>query len=193
MRLTSSTALLGLALLVGCAQPPAPNLGADPNLPASLRNMVADPAQTAINNTAAVFGDPASIAGRPAQAANAISQLEWLTVDIVTDQRWIGLQPQIPGQVRAGRDAVRQAFGVPAATTPQAAVSAFDGAAAALATNDRAGALTALAAVTGGQGGATRALGLLDALPSIPAAAIGTAALMNGIRQMNMQSGPRFR
>ena len=191
MRPTASLALLGLALLSTCAAP-GPSLGPAPNLPASLANTVADPARTAINNTAAVFGNPASIAGRPVQAANAISQLEWLTVTLASDQRFTAMPPTVAGSVREGRDAVRQAFGVAPGTTPQAAVTAFDGAAAAFGTNNRTAAEASLATVTG-PAGAARAAALLSALPVIPQAAAGTAAASNGLVQMDNQAGPRFR
>jgi hypothetical protein len=191
MRLTTTAALLGLALLSACAAP-GPSLGPAPNVPASLANSVTDPARTAINNTAAVFGNPPSVAGRPVQAANAISQLEWLTVTLATDQRFTAMPPTVAGAMRQGRDAVRQAFGVAPETTPQAAVTAFDGAAAALARSDRAAAETALAAVTG-PAGAARAAALLSALPVVPQAAAGTAQASNGLVQMDNQGGPRGR
>jgi hypothetical protein len=191
MRPTTTAALLGLGLLAACAAP-GPSLGPTPTVPASLADRVTDPARSAIANTAAVFGNPASVAGRPVQASGAIAQLEWLTVALVNDQRFFAMPPTVPGAVRQGRDAVRQAFGVAPETTPQAAVTAFDGAAAAFARNDRAAAEAALAPVTGAAG-AARAAALLSALPVIREAAVGTAQASSGLSQMDSRAGPRFR
>lgn len=179
-------ALVGLALLAGCAQPAMQPAGPPVTMPASLAQSVTDPGSSAIGFTASVFGNPASVAGRPAVVADAIAQLEWLTVNLATDQRWTGMSPNVATAMRAGRDEVRAAFGVPADAPPNAAIGAFDGARAALDAGNRAGALTALGAVTG-PGGAERALGLLSALPRLPQAASGTQAAVNGLAQMQNQ------
>ncbi len=184
-------AVLGLVLLGACAQPGA-SLGPTPDLPASLRDIVTDPARSAIGTTSAIFGNPASVAGRPVQAANAISQLEWLTLALANDQRFISMPATVAPAVREGRDAVRRSFGVAPATSPQAAITAFDQAAAGFARGDRAAAEAALSAVTG-QAGAARAASMLAALPAIPQAATGTAAAANGLAQMDNQMSPRFR
>ncbi|PWS34159.1 hypothetical protein DFH01_26385 [Falsiroseomonas bella] len=183
-------ALIGLSLLAGCAQTGPTASVPTPNLPASLASIITDPARTAINNTAAVFGNPASVQGRPIAVAEAISQLEWLTPELSNDQRFIGMPPTVAGSVRQGRDAVREAFGVRPDTSPQAAVNAFDAAAAAYRANDPPGAQTALAAVTGADG-AARAASLLSALPRIPQAAAGTSAAVSGLAQMNERTPPR--
>ncbi|WP_137180453.1 hypothetical protein [Roseomonas sp. AR75] len=185
MRPTRHAALLCLVLLGGCTGAMAPTQ--PPSLPASLQGGAAIPGRVAIANTAQVFGQPASVAGQPVRAANAISQLEWLTVDILTSQNFVNLPPTVPGALRQARDAVRQAFGVVPDTTPQAAVNAFDGAASALAGGDRAAAQASLATVTG-PAGAPRALDLLSALPSIPAAASGTAIAVNGLATMDQRN-----
>jgi hypothetical protein len=187
MRSKPLAALVGLSLLAACAQPATTSPGPQPSTPASLRDIVTDPARAAIGNTSAVFGNPARVAGQPVLAANAISQLEWLTVDIATNQRFVSMPPGVAGAVREARDAVRQTFGVAPGTTPQAAITAFDGAATALAAGNRNAAEASLAAVTGAAG-AARALGLLSALPAIPQAANGTSAAANGLSQMDSQS-----
>jgi hypothetical protein len=176
-------AVLGFVLLAACAQDPRPPAQPTPSLPASLGNIVTDPARVAIGNTAAVFGNPRSVQGRPVQVAEAISQLEWLTLELVNDQRFIGMPATVAGSVRRGRDAVRETFGVRPDTAPQAAIEAFDAAAAAHRANNPPGAQAALAAVTGTEG-AARAAALLSALPAIPQASAGSAAAANGLVQM---------
>jgi hypothetical protein len=176
-------AFAALALLAGCAQPARAPVQPTPNLPASLGAIVTDPARTAIGNTAAIFGNPRSVQGRPIPVAEAISQLEWLTLALVNDQRFIDMPPTVAGSVRQGRDAVREAFGLRPDTSPQAAIDAFDAAAAAHRAGNPPGAQAALAAVTGAEG-AAHAAGLLSALPMIGPAATGTAAAANGLAQM---------
>lgn len=191
MRHASLAALLSLTLIAGCA-PQQQLLGPVPDLPASLRNTVTDPARSAIGMVAAVFGNPRQMAGQPVQVANAISQYEWLTMTLATDQRWIGLPPTVLPAMRTGREELRATFGVPADAPPQAAVTAFDGAAAALAAGNRAGAEAALAALTG-PAAAPRAVQLLSALPTLQRTAQGASAAQNGMMQMDMMTGPRGR
>jgi hypothetical protein len=192
MRRQAFTALFGLTLLAACAgQLPGFSASDLPSTPNSLRGTVTDPARSAIGNLSSVFGAPSRVAGQPVQVANAISQMEWLTVDLATNQRFTAMPPMVPGAMLEARNAVRQTFGVAPATTPQAAVTAFDGAAAALASGDGAAAEAAVATVTG-QAGAARAVALLSNLPAIPQAANGVAAAANGLAQLDMGT-QRFR
>lgn len=183
-----SFALLGLALLAACAEVPRPPPGPDPVVPAALRQSVTDPGRTAIGFTNSVFDRPDRIAGRPIVAAEAVSELEWLTVNLATDQRWTGLPPLVAQQMRAGRDEVRGVLGIPASATTNAVVTAMDATAAALRANNRAGALAALAEVTG-PAGAERALATLSALPRLPRASAATSAAMNGLNQLESSRG----
>ena len=60
-------------------------------MPATLRQTLSDPGRLSIDTTSAVFGNPRSVAGRPAAAADAVAELEWLTVNLATDQRWTAM------------------------------------------------------------------------------------------------------
>jgi hypothetical protein len=163
-----------------------PPIGALPPVPASLQGGgMGDPGTNAINLTAAVFQRPASIAGNGAAAANAVAQLEYIAVDLATNQRWTQMPPLAVTQMREARDAVRQAVGIAPDATPTAVVQAMDAAAAAFRSGNRAGAVAALNGVTGGNG--ARAADVLSALPNIPIASTATANAQNGMMQMQNQ------
>jgi hypothetical protein len=184
------TALAALALLGACAaqpMPPGGGAGADLVLPAALRLSISEPGRTAIGFTDSIFGRPATVQGRPAVVADAVAQLEWLTVSLATDQRWIGMQGTAAGQFPAARDEVRQAIGVRADATTNAVIGAMDGAAAALRVGDREAASRALGAVVA-PGGAERALSVLNALPRLPRASQATSAASAGLSQMDRES-----
>jgi hypothetical protein len=207
-------AVAGAALLVACTEVPRPAPGPDLLLPATLRQSVTDPARgamqaaptavmpatlrqtltdpgrMAIDTTSSVFGNPRTVAGRPAAAADAVAELEWLTVNLATDQRWIGLPGNVPVQMRGGRDAVRAALGIPTDAATNAVIEALDATAAALRAGNRVDATAAIAAVTG-QANAARAIGVLDALPSVPRAQQATAAAANGLAQMDVMTSGR--
>lgn len=182
--------LLVLGLLAACAAPPP--RGPEPNLPAALQAGLTDPGRSAVDIVSAVFPNPASVRGRPVLAANAVSNYEWLTASLPTDQRWIQMPATVASQMRLGRDALRAAFGIPTDAQTNDVIAAFDGAAAAFGRNDAAGAATALGAVTG-PANAPRAVALLSNLPAIPAAAQGASAAQQGMAQMDQLSQPRGR
>lgn len=156
-------------------------------VPTSLRRGAGDPAVAAVGVTAYVFGQPRVVAGRPADAADAVAQLEWITVELATDQRWIGLRALVVPNLRIGRAEVRQAFGIPADTTPTAAVEAFDAVAQSLRGFDVTGAGAALEPLTG-RAGISRALDLLDGMPVFPRAAFATAEAQRGVSELARRS-----
>lgn len=186
----SKTAMLGLVLLAACAQPPAAPPGPQLMTPAALQQSLTDPSRSAVEYTSAVFASPRSVVGRPAAAAEAVADLEWLTVSIGTDQRWIGMQGPLTQQLQAGRAEMRRTLGIPAEATPNAVIGAMDGAAAALRANNRAGASAALAAVTGA-GGGDRALGVLSALPALPAVQRATMATQQAMNRLDQETSAR--
>jgi len=152
-----------------------------------------DPARSAILSASFVFGQPGSVAGDPAAAAEALAQLEFLAVELATDQRWIGLDPLVVPQLAGGRAEARAAFGLDPAAPPQRALNALYATAAALRGGDRDAALAALASLTG-PGRAEATLGRLAALPHLPQAAAATARARNGMRMMDQDNGRnRFR
>jgi hypothetical protein len=180
--------LLGVGLLGACAGEPRPAPGPDVTLPASLRGTATDPARTAINFVDTVFDRPQRMQGRPAYVAEAVGELEWLAVNLSTDQRWAGLAATVPGQMRAARDELRGVLGIRADATANAVIGAMDATIVALRAGNRAGAVAALDQVTAPGGGA-RALATLEALPAVPVASRATSNAVNALSQMDGNRG----
>jgi hypothetical protein len=121
---------------------------------------VSDPTHQAVFRTSYAFGDTSRIAGRPADAARAAADLEWLTVALPQDQRWIGASPFLFAQLEGARTELRATLGIPQDATPAAVTQRLYAAAEAL----DAGRRTDAAAALGGEA----ALARLDALPQLP-------------------------
>jgi hypothetical protein len=174
MPLTRRLAVFLPLLAAGCAGRPSGYPPISVSLPEGVDRGIADPTRGAILSSASVFGQPRSVAGNPAAAAEALGQLEYLTVELDTGPRWRQLAPIVGPLMQQGRAQARQVFGIRAEVPPQVAVNAFYGAAAALRAQDQARAAAALAVLAGEQE-VPRMLQMLDALPYIPAAAAATA------------------
>jgi hypothetical protein len=153
-------------------------------VPTSLRLGLGDPAVAAINLLNDAFSRPGRLAGRPAEAADAIAQIEWLVTDIATDQRWFAMSPLVLPALRAGRDEIRQAFGIAADATPAEVVTGFDGAAEGLRDFDVSVAGDALEPLVG-RDRIGPALEMLSNLPPLPLAARGAATAQRGLFEMN--------
>jgi hypothetical protein len=171
--------LFPLLLLMGaCAMPP-PEPGVTLPEQAAWRG-AGDPTRGAILSSAYVFGQPSTVAGNPAAAAEALGQLEFLAVELATGGRWQGgFDPLVVPMLRNGRAEARAAMGLRPDAAPQSAINAWYVAAAALRAGDRAAAEAALAPVAATP---PETLRRLDPLPALPAAAAATsraqAALM---------------
>jgi hypothetical protein len=126
---------------------------------------LADPTRSAILSASYVFAQPASIAGDAAAGAEALARLEYLAVELDVGPRWIGMDPLVPLALAQGRAEARAAFGLDPAASPQRAMDALYGAAAALRAGDRDRAIAALSPLTGAAGAAP-ALARLAAFPS---------------------------
>lgn len=171
--------LLPMLLLAGaCAVPPPPLAVTLPE--SAPARGVGDPTRGAILSSAHVFAQPSSVAGNPAAAAEALGQLEFLAVELVTGGRWQGgFDPLAGPMLERGRAEARAMMGVRPQVSPQAAVDGWYAVAAALRTGDRGRAESALATLVAEPPVTLRQL---DALPYLPAAAAATgraqAALM---------------
>ncbi len=131
-----------------------------------------DPTRGAILSSAYVFAQPSSVAGNPAAAAEALGQLEFLTVELATGGRWQGgFDPLVVPLMAQGRTEARSVMGVRPDAAPQSAINAWYIAAAALRAGDRAAAEAALAPVVAAP---PATLDRLAALPRMPAAAAAT-------------------
>lgn len=163
MNLRRRAVLLGLpAALAGCSTTPVPTatLPFDPELG------WADPARQAIIHTAYVFAAPASLAGRPWEAAEAISQAEFLAVELTYGPRWIEMT-LAPGAFVQARPEWRAALGIDQAAAPQAVIDAFTAVRYAYGAQNPAAAAAALRSPLFTPGGEVT-LGVLSNLPPLP-------------------------
>ena len=162
-----SKAYLPLAALLAFAAcgPQPPQVYA--SLPADAIVGAGDPLRSAAANTSVVFGSPQQLAGRPAEAARAVAQMEYLAVQIPNNPRFPGISPTAGSQFAAARGEWRGALGIPAEQPPQAVIESLYAASRALQTEQKDAAAAALPANVFPQGGQT-ALLRLALLPSLP-------------------------
>jgi hypothetical protein len=167
-----------LPVLVGaCAVQPHPDYGT--TLPASAQGGLMDPTRAAILNAAHVFGQPGSVAGNPAAAAEALGQLEYLAAEFATGPlRQAGSDALAGVMLGQGQAEARQAMGLRPDLRAQAAVDAWYGAAAALRAGDATAAEAALRPVAPDP---ARTLAQLSALPMLPQAAAATRQAQIGL------------
>lgn len=156
-----------VALLAACAEP-----AAVPPVPQPTVASVADPMRQAVIGAAFAFSDTTRLAGRPADAARAAAQLEWMAVALAQDQWWIGAVPTLFFQLRDAGEDLRGAIGLAPQASAVVVTRSLGEAAGALDRGDRAAAAAALAPVA--PAGGEAALARLYALPALPRAAAAT-------------------
>ncbi len=102
-------ALVALALLAGCADYVAP----DPvRLPRDSVEGAGDPTRAAVSRTSYAFANQAALAGRPAEMARAIADMEFLAAALPFDPRYQQRDPLLPWQLAQGRAEWRAALGI---------------------------------------------------------------------------------
>lgn len=155
--------LLGLpALLAGCATRPVPTA----QLPTDPATVLVDPARQAITHTAYAFGAPGTMVGKPWEAAQAISEAEFLAVELNYGQRWIEMNVAPLAFVQA-RPEWRAALGIDQAAAPQAVIDALTALRYAYGAGNPAAAAAALQAPLFTPGGEAT-LRVLSNLPPLP-------------------------
>ena len=158
------------ALAASCARDPA----------LSWLGGVGDPVRGAALNAPRMLGDTAQYAGRPAEAARAIVQLEFLADAFATDPRYAPeIQPTVLFQLREARTEARATLGIAPEAAPDAVMEALRRAAAALDAGSPARAEAALdqrAVFTLGPRATIARLGALPPLPRTREAAGAAAA-----------------
>jgi hypothetical protein len=162
---------LALPLMLGACTGAAVPPGA--RLPADAVSGIGDPVRAAVAGSAHAFGTGSVLAGRPAAAARALAQVEFLAAEIPAGPRWIEWSPTVGMELQGARAELRQALGIPAASPPQAVVDSLYAAARALQAGDRAAAEAALQAAEAADRGAL--LRHLSALPALPRTRTATA------------------
>lgn len=171
--------LLAAILAAGCAemaQPPPP-----PPPAGLVGAAAADPLRASVDAAAAAFADRgAALAGRPAEAAQAAAQLEFLAADLPRDPRHGMAIGGVAQELALARAELRDALGVAEQAEPMVVVRALLGAARALRAGNRAAAAAALPAPTFRPGG-ERSVARLGALGPLPQAALATAAAAQAV------------
>ncbi|WP_237217864.1 hypothetical protein, partial [Falsiroseomonas oryziterrae] len=124
-----------LLLLAACAAlPPAQPL------PPVHTTGASDPTRQAVLAASWAFGTPGRLAGRPAEAARAAGQVEYLAAALPQDQRWIGARPTVFPALRDARVELRDALGIRQDAPDEAVGRALLDAGSALDAGNRAGA-----------------------------------------------------
>jgi hypothetical protein len=176
-------ALAALGLLGACNMPPPPVA----TLPeATGGRALLDPARQAIFHTASVFASRTPMAGRPAEAAQAIAEAEFLAVELRHNSRWTEMQPLAQVAFEQARPEWRAALGIAADAPPQAVIDAMTRVRLAYAGQDPAAAAAALAPPLVTPGGAA-ALARLAALPPLPRTARAASMAEQELWRMQRQ------
>ncbi|MDO9712402.1 hypothetical protein [Paracraurococcus lichenis] len=180
--------LLAALALGACAdQPPAPSA----NLPPDAVVGAGDPLRSAVANTSVAFASPRKLAGRPADAAQAVAQMEYLAVAIPTDPRYPYISPTVGTQFEQARREWRAALGIPDATPPQPVIESLYAAARAVRSGQPDAAAAALPATVFPQGGQTAMLRLAS-LPDLPLTNQAAVTATDALRRTDGQPRGRF-
>ena len=177
--------LLLLALAAGCAEmrqvPPPP--------PAAVAPGSADLIRSAIDALAPAFADRArGLAGRPAEAAQAAAQLEFVTAAIPRDPRYAPVPDSVRRDLVLARQELRDALGVAEDAAPEPVVRSLLAAAAALRAGDAARATAALPAPLFRPGG-QRSVDRLGELGPLPQGAIASANVAQMVARLDATGG----
>ncbi|MBW8270971.1 hypothetical protein [Caldovatus aquaticus] len=130
---------------------------------------VGDPVRGAALNAPRLLGDTAQYAGRPAEAARALVQLEFLAHALAAEPRYAPeVQPTVLFQLRAARAEARAALGIAPDAPAEAVIAALRAAADALDAGSPARAEAALDAPRIFTLGPRATLARLGALPPLP-------------------------
>lgn len=156
--------ILMLVLAVaGCAADPA---GEVPPVPPLAGQGTRDPGLNAIEGAAEAFGNTEALRGRPADAAVAVSRLEWAALAVPADRSFFIYGTMTGPGLTAARWEVRRALGIATDAPAPLVIAGMEGAAGALARGDSAAAGAALSSPVF----SPDTLARLAALPRLPQA-----------------------
>lgn len=155
-------------------------------LPADAVVGAGDPTRAAIIGTSTAFATPGRLAGRPAEAARAVANYEYLTVELPNGPRWREFAGTLEGQLVEGRAELRSALGIAPGAPPQAVIESLYAASRALAAGDQPAAERLLSQPIY-QGGGTATLQRLAALPPLPRANFAASSAASELNRMDTQ------
>lgn len=157
------SALLALPLLAACAALPP---GETASLPRDAVIGAGDPTRTAVFTTSSVFAQAHPAAGRPAEAARAIAQMEFLAVDLPQNQSFTMASGTLAPQLRTARREWRSALDIAPEAPAQPVINALYAASRAI-ESGQGDAAAALPSSIFRKGGAAT-IAQLAALPPLP-------------------------
>ncbi len=156
-------------------------------LPADAVVGAGDPTRAAIINSAYAFGTLASLAGRPAEAAVAVAQLDYLASELPYGARWREFDPTVGLLLQRARQEVRTHVGISQEAAPQAVIDAFYAVSRALRVNDTAAAERILAPPLAPN--TRQTLANLTAMPLLPTANVATARAQQELDRVGRING----
>ncbi len=127
MRFLPMAALAVSALLAGCLQPENETAGppSSVTLPPEAIPGAGDPMRSAIGTGATFFASGKPIVGRPAEAAQAIAQMEYVVAALPTDPRYTTMTSGDVNAFLQGRAEWRRVLGIPPQAPPQQVINAL--------------------------------------------------------------------
>ncbi|WP_128080035.1 hypothetical protein [Roseicella frigidaeris] len=163
---------------------------APPRLPiAALTPDTADPIRGAMQAMTPAFADQGrALASRPAEAAQAAAQLEFVTAAIPRDPRYAAVPESVRRDFLLARTELRDALGVAEGAAPEPVVRALVSAAQALRRGDAARAAAVLPAPMFRPGG-ERSVQRLGELGPLPQCAIASANLAQVVARLDATGG----
>jgi hypothetical protein len=133
---------LAAALAIsGCTTSPPPPSA---RLPADAVTGAGDPVRAAVSNTSDVFANQRRLDGRPAEAAIAIAQMEYMATEMPINPRFTNASTTLPIQFNQARVEWRGVLGIPMSIPAQAVINALYACARALNNGQQAAAIAAL-------------------------------------------------
>lgn len=172
--------LLALPLLAACtALPPSETA----MLPRDAVTGAGDPTRTAVFTTSSIFAQQSPAAGRPAEAARAIAQMEFLAVDLPQNHSFTNASGTLVPQLRSARLEWRGALDIAPEAPAQAVINALFAASRAI-ESGQGDAAAALPSSIFRKGGAAT-LARLAALPHLPNTASASVTAQQTIQMGN--------
>ena len=191
LRRSMLLATLGSTLALGaCGLDLMPPPGPSADLPPDAVMGAGDPLRAAVSYTSSTFGAPRRLAGRPAEAARAVAQMEYLAIEAGSNPRLYGASVPTTSQFAAARREWRQALGIAENVPPQPVINALYAAARALdyGQGDPAAALASPVFAPGG----APTLARLGAMPNLPLTNAAAIATSNALRMNEARGSGRF-
>lgn len=173
----SRFAILALPLLAACAQGPLPETA---RLPRDAVIGAGDPTRGAVFNTTSIFGQSHPAAGRPAEAARAIAQMEFLAVDLPQNNNLMSTSSTLAPDLVTARREWRGVLDIAPEAPAQPVINALFAAGRALDAGQPDAAAAALPSSIFRKGGAAT-LTQLASLPRLPQTASAAATAQQGL------------